>query len=229
MNKIIKVLFVVITVASIYKYFDISSYLSLDYIKDQKEYFKDIYLNKPVFFIAIYSSLYVVSTALSIPGATILTLFAGFIFGTTTGTIIVSFASSLGATLAMLISRFFFRSYLENKFSDKIKIINDGIEKEGNFYLFAMRLVPVFPFFLINLLFGLTKIKLQNFFFISQIGMIAGTILYVYAGSQLATLENVNDIISVKFLLLFTAIGLLPILTKKILGYLRKGKEKASV
>jgi len=225
-SKIIKIFIAAFIIISIYLYFDISQYLSLEYVKSQKDYFKNIYLNNTLIFITIYFSIYVISTALSIPGATILTLFAGFIFGTLWGTIIASFASTLGATFSMLISRYFFRSYLESKFSEKIKVINEGIEKEGNFYLFAMRLVPIFPFFVINLLFGLTKAKISNFFFISQIGMLAGTILYVYAGNRLSQIDSLNDIISIDFLLLFTAIGILPIITKKILEIIRNKKVK---
>ena len=143
-----------------------------------------------------YGLIYVLATSLSLPGAAILTLAGGALFGLWTGILTVSFASTIGATLACAVSRFILRDWVQTKFGEKIKAVNDGIEKEGAFYLFTLRLVPIFPFWLINLVMGLTKMPLRKFFWVSQVGMLPGTIVYVNAGRELAKIESLSGILS---------------------------------
>ncbi len=148
-----------------------------------------------------------------------LTLAGGGLFGIIVGTVAVSFASTIGATLACLVSRFLLRDWVQNKFSDRLTTINNGIEKEGAFYLFSLRLVPIFPFFVINLVMGLTRMSLFTFFWVSQIGMLAGTIVYVNAGKELAKIDSLSGILSPGLLISFVVLGLFPITVKKILGF----------
>ncbi len=160
-------------------------------------------------------------TGLSLPGAALMTLVAGAVFGLLWGTVIVSFASSLGATLAFLASRFLLRDAIQGRFGDKLRAINAGVEKEGAFYLFTLRLVPAFPFFVINLVMGLTPMKTRTFYWVSQVGMLAGTLVYVNAGTQLARLESVKGILSPGLLASFAALGLFPLVAKKIVDTVR--------
>ncbi len=161
---------------------------------------------------------YVAVTALSIPGAAVMTLIAGALFGLTTGTIIVSFASTIGATLAFLFARFLLRDYVERHFSSMAERIATGIKKDGAYYLFTLRLVPVFPFFIINLALGLTRLKTWTFAWVSQIGMLAGTLVFVNAGTQISRITNMADIASPQLLGSFVLLGIFPLLTKKIVG-----------
>ncbi|MDQ3495898.1 MAG: FAD-dependent oxidoreductase [Pseudomonadota bacterium] len=171
-----------------------------------------------------FGALYIVVTALSLPGATVLTLFAGAVFGLWQGLLIASFASSIGATLAMLASRYIFRDSVRGRFGKRLKRIDDGIEREGGFYLFALRLVPVFPFFVINLAMGLTAIRAWTFYWVSQLGMLAGTFVYVNAGRELGQLESLSGILSPGLLAAFAALGLLPLVARKLLDWLRARK-----
>jgi len=198
--------------------YDLQQYLTLGYVKSQQANLNDYYQSHVLITILVYLLVYVASTALSIPGATVLTLFGGALFGWVHGTIIISFASTIGATLAFLASRFLLRDFIQKKFGDKLKIINEGVEKEGEFYLFTLRLVPVFPFFLINLTMGLTPIKLLKFFFVSQIGMFPGTIVYVFAGTQLAEIASLQGIFSPGLIIAFAILGLFPLITKKLIN-----------
>ncbi len=161
---------------------------------------------------------YIALTALSIPGAAVMTLIAGALFGLTTGTIIVSFASTIGATLAFLFARFLLRDYIERHFSSMAERIATGIKKDGAYYLFTLRLVPVFPFFIINLALGLTRLKTWTFAWVSQIGMLAGTLVFVNAGTQISRITNMADIASPRLLGSFVLLGIFPLLTKKIVG-----------
>ena len=171
-----------------------------------------------------YFLLYVLATALSLPGALVLTLAGGAIFGFVQGFVLVSFASTVGATLAFLAARYVLRDWVQQRFGEKLKPMNDGIEKEGAYYLFTLRLVPVFPFFLINLLMGLTKMRTLTYYWVSQIGMLAGTVIYVNAGTQLATIDSLKGIVSPPILLSLAALGLFPLITKKILDIFKKNK-----
>lgn len=204
--------------------FDLSQYLNFAYLKENQLRFIDYYQANPLLIAGTFFVLYVVSTALSIPGATLLTLLGGAIFGFANGLLIISFASTIGATLAFLVSRFLLRDTLESRFSSQLKKINQGIEKEGAFYLFSLRLVPLFPFFLINLLMGLTRIKTWTYYWVSQIGMLLGTMVYVNAGTQLGQLESASGILSPQLLLSFTLLGIFPLLAKKIIAQIKARK-----
>ena len=181
-----------------------------------------------------FAGLYIVVTALSLPGATLLTLFAGALFGLWRGVLIASFSASIGATLAMLVSRYLLRDSVRKRFGDRLKRIDAGIEREGGFYLFALRLVPLLPFFVINLAMGLTGIRAWTFYWVSQLGMLAGTFVYVNAGRELGQLQSLSGILSWRLLLAFVALGLLPLIARKVLDGLRarrvyKGWNKPKV
>ena len=201
--------------------FDLGRFFTLEYVQSQREAFTDYYNAHQALTIALYFVVYVAVTALSLPGAAIMTLAGGAIFGLLTGTVVVSFASTIGATLAFLVSRFLLRDLVQEKFGEKLRAVNEGIEKEGAFYLFTLRLIPVFPFFVINLVMGLTPIKARQFFLVSQVGMLAGTIVYVNAGSQLASLQSLSGILSPSLLLSFAALGLFPLIAKKLVGFVK--------
>ena len=198
--------------------------MNFEYLKSRQADFQFFYSSNQLSTILAYFLIYVVMAALSLPGAAILTLAGGAIFGLIKGTIVVSFASSLGATLAFLVSRYVLREAIQNKFSNKLKTINAGVEKEGAFYLFTLRLIPVFPFFVINLVFGLTRIHVGTFYAVSQVGMLAGTLVYVNAGTQLSKLESPAGILSPELLLSFILLGVFPIIVKKILEYFKSRK-----
>ena len=216
------VAFLVLSFVACFFYFDLSQYLNFEYLQQKQSSFQSYQQANPILSIAIYMIVYVLVTAFSLPGAAILTLFAGALFGVVMGTIIVSFASTTGATLAFLVSRFILRDIVQAKFGDKLKVINEGIEREGMFYLFTLRLIPVVPFFIINLVMGLTPIKTVQFFFVSQVGMILGTIVYVNAGTELSKLESLSGVLSPKLILSFVLLGVFPLLAKKLMGILKK-------
>lgn len=205
-------------------HYDLSQYLTLDFIKQNKINFQQFYSQNQLMTLIIFFSLYVLTTGLSLPGAAVLTLAAGALFGLTIGTLIVSFASTMGATLAFLSSRFLLRNYVEQKFKKYIDPINAGIIKDGAFYLFTLRLIPLFPFFVINLVMGITKIKIWTYFFISQIGMLAGTIVYVNAGLQLGNINSLGSILSFNLMGSFALLGLFPLVAKKIVSILKNKK-----
>ena len=197
-------------------------YLTLDNIQsnlDQLQNWRDEHL---LFASLAFFVVYVLATAFSVPGATILTLAGGAIFGLAWGLTLISFASTLGATIAFLLSRFLFRDWVQSRFQQRLKTINQGVEKEGGFYLFTLRLVPVFPFFLINLLMGLTPIRTWTFYWVSQVGMLAGTAVYVNAGTQLAQLKSLSDVLSPSLLLSFVLLGVFPWIAKGLLNKLKK-------
>lgn len=225
-NLIKKILIIVIIISLIAAFFllDLNQYLTLSYLKQSKDKFENLYTEQTVLVIAVYMIIYIVTTALSLPGATVLTIAGGAMFGLMTGVIIVSFASTIGATLACFVSRYLLRDWIQNKFGDRLSIINEGIENEGSFYLFTMRLIPMIPFFMINLLMGLTRMPLLTFFWVSQVGMLAGTIVYVNAGNELGKIESLSGILSPTLILSFVLIGIFPILTKKLLDYYKSKK-----
>ena len=199
-------------------FFDFKSLFELDYLKSRQAAIDDIYRSSPLILASAFFLIYVAVTGLSLPGATIMTLAAGAIFGLIWGTVIVSFASSFGATLAFLTSRFVLRDSVQTRFGDKLKAINAGIGKDGAFYLFTLRLVPAFPFFVINLVMGLTPIKTRTFYWVSQLGMLAGTIVYVNAGTQIAKIESASGILSPTLFASFTLLGIFPLLARKIVS-----------
>lgn len=199
----------------IFFYLGINEYINLDYLKSQQASLSRYQHEKPFHTGLAFLCVYIIITALSLPGAAVLTLAGGAIFGLFNGVLLASIASTTGATLAFIGARFLFRNMIQKKFSDKLGIINKGIEKDGGLYLFTLRLVPVFPFFMINLLMGLSPIRLLTFFLVSQIGMLPGTIVYVYAGVQLGKINTLKDVLSHELILSFTLLGLLPLLSKK--------------
>jgi len=168
-----------------------------------------------------FMAAYIAATALSLPGAAVLTLAAGALFGLAWGTLIVSFASSIGALLAFLVSRYLLRDVVQQRFGQRLQAINEGIARDGAFYLFTLRLVPIFPFFLVNLLMGLTPMRAARFYWVSQIGMLAGTVVYVNAGTQLARMDSLAGILSPGFVLAAALLGIFPLLAKKVLGWVQ--------
>ena len=196
-------------------------YFSLDYIKGAQADFAALYAQRPVQVVAVFFAAYVGVTALSLPGAAIMTLLAGAIFGLMAGTLIVSFASSLGATLAMLFARYVLRDSVKTRFGARLADIDKGVEREGAFYLFTLRLVPVFPFFVINLLMGLTKMKAATFYLVSQLGMLAGTVVFVYAGTQLAQISSLKGIVSPGLATALVLLGVFPLLAKKLIDAIK--------
>jgi pyruvate/2-oxoglutarate dehydrogenase complex dihydrolipoamide dehydrogenase (E3) component/uncharacterized membrane protein YdjX (TVP38/TMEM64 family) len=207
--------------------FDLGQYFSVAYLKSQQAAMDALYRAKPLQTVGAFFLLYVLVTGLSLPGATILTLAAGAVFGLLWGTVIVSFASTIGATLAFLASRFLLRDTIQAKFGDKLKTINAGIDKDGAFYLFTLRLVPALPFFVINLAMGLTSIKTRTFYWVSQVGMLAGTIVYVNAGTQIAQIESAAGILSPALIASFTLLGIFPFIAKKIVSTVKARKVYA--
>ena len=202
-------------------YFDGQQYLTLDMLKSQQARIAAYRDAHPASAIAVYGLVYIAVTGLSLPGATVLTLAGGAIFGLLWGTVIVSFASSIGATLAFLAARFLFRDSVQARFGDRLKTIEEGIARDGAFYLFTLRLVPLFPFFMINLLMGLTSLKTLTFYGVSQLGMLAGTLVYVNAGTQLAKIESLSGILSPILVGSFVLLGVFPLVAKKIVEEFR--------
>jgi len=227
MKKIILVAVLAALVGAFFV-FDLGQYLTLEAIKEQQGALQAYYLENQVLTIVIFFLVYVAVTGLSLPGAALLTLAGGGIFGLVTGTIIISFASSIGATLAFLFSRFLIGDYVQNKFGDKLNAINEGVDKDGPFYLFTLRLVPVFPFFVINLVMGLTKIKTVTFYWVSQLGMLAGTAVYVNAGTELAKLDSLKGILSPSLIFSFVLLGVFPIIAKKLVELLKRNQANNS-
>jgi len=202
--------------------FDLKQYLSLDFFQASRARIDAFHAAHPWQTAAAFFLLYVAVTALSLPGAAIMTLAAGAIFGVVTGTVLVSFASSIGATLAFLVSRFLLRGLVRRRVGARMQAIDDGVAKEGAFYLFALRLVPIFPFWLINLAMGLTAIRGWTFYWVSQLGMLAGTVVYVYAGTQLGQFR-----ISAGLIFAFVLLGIFPLVAKKVLDAIKKRKVYA--
>lgn len=222
-----KKLFIVIGIALLVAVFFLSGfdqYLTLQSIKSSQNQISLWQAEHPLLLAAIFLLAYIFVTALSLPGAAVMTLAAGAFFGLLWGTVIVSFASSIGATLAFLTARYVLRDSVQNRFPDRLAAINAGIEKDGAFYLFTLRLVPLFPFFLINLLMGLTRIRPWTFYWVSQVGMFAGTLVYVNAGTQLANITGLSGILSAPLLFSFVLLGMFPLLAKKILNIIQQKK-----
>jgi uncharacterized membrane protein YdjX (TVP38/TMEM64 family) len=197
-GKAAKVVLVILIAALVGAFFvfDLGSYLTLDYLKARQHDFQQFYASHRALTLGAYFLIYVVVTALSLPGAAIMTLAGGALFGFLPALIVVSFASTIGATLAFLVSRFLLRDWVQARFGERLRAINAGVEKEGAFYLFTLRLVPIFPFFIINLAMGLTPLRTLTFYWISQLGMLPGTAVYVNAGTQLGQIESLSGILS---------------------------------
>ncbi|MFT6778797.1 MAG: pyruvate/2-oxoglutarate dehydrogenase complex dihydrolipoamide dehydrogenase (E3) component [Paraglaciecola sp.] len=213
---------IIISLIGVFFVFDLGQHLTLDSLKSNQQQLADfIQLNWLQAFMG-YFLLYIVVTALSLPGAAILTLGAGALFGLGWGLLLASFASTIGATFAFLVSRFLLRNWVETTFSNKIKAIDEGITKDGAFYLLSLRMVPLFPFFVINLVMGITSIKTLTYYWVSQVGMLMGTIVFVNAGTQLVEINTLSDIVSADLLLSFALLGLFPLIAKFILNRLKQ-------
>jgi uncharacterized membrane protein YdjX (TVP38/TMEM64 family) len=200
--------------------FDIDQWLTLERFKAEYARLIGYRDAHPLLITLAYAGIYIAVTGLSLPGATVLTLAGGALFGLVWGTLIVSFASSIGATLAFLAARFLFRDTVKSRFGDRLAAIDAGLAKDGPYYLFTLRLVPLFPFFVINLAMGLTAIKTFTFYWVSQLGMLAGTVVYVNAGTQLAKIDSLSGILSPPLVGAFVLLGLFPLVAKKIVEVL---------
>ncbi|MFZ1575641.1 MAG: FAD-dependent oxidoreductase, partial [Chromatiaceae bacterium] len=204
--------------------FDLDRLLTLDALKAGQATFAAWYEASPWRVAGAYLLVYVAVTALSLPGAAVMTLAGGALFGLWVGTLLVSFASSIGATLAFLVSRWLLRDWVQARYGERLVAVNAGMAKDGAFYLFTLRLVPVFPFFVINLLMGLTPIKTRTFYWVSQLGMLAGTLVYVNAGTQLARLDSLSGILSPGLVASFALLGVFPLLAKRLVALVQARK-----
>ena len=213
-KKIIIFLFLFLIIVIVgFNYDDV---LSLQTIKQRYQELQSLIDAKPFFYYFIFFIIYIVVTALALPISLLKTLLAGALFGLLPGVILTSFASTIGSTLCFLLSRYLFKDYVQGKYQKYLGKINQGIKEEGLLYLLFLRLSPIFPFFVINLTFGLTHMKWTNFYWISQLGMLPATILFVNAGVQLSQINDVKDILTLNIIISFSALGLLPIITKRI-------------
>jgi len=220
-GKVALLAFLVSAIAAFF-IFDLGAYLTLENLKARQSDLAMLVDNRPLAIIGAFFLLYVATTALSLPGAVILTLAAGAIFGLWLGTVIVSFASAIGASLAFLSSRYLLRDWVKSRFGQRVAAIDRGIAKEGALYLLTLRLIPAFPFFLINLAMGLTTMRLATFYAVSQIGMLPGTIVFVNAGTQLAMIDSTSDILSPTLIGSFVLLGLFPLIAKSIVGLIKR-------
>jgi len=223
-NQIIKSFIIIFFLASIMVgfFFDFGQYLSFETIKEQHEKLILLIESNFIFYFILFFFIYIIVTAFALPFAAIKTVLAGALFGLIPGVILTSFASSIGSTLCFLMSRFVLRDFVQNKYSKYLDKINKGIKEDGIYYLFFLRLSPIFPFFIINLVFGLTKMKTMTFYVISQIGMLIGTVVFVNAGVQLSKISSMSDILSFNLILSFILIGLVPLIIKKLIQIIKK-------
>mgnify|MGYP006423830631 CR=1 FL=1 len=219
-----KILMIAVIIAAIVAFFalDLGQYLSLDYFKSQQAAIDRFFQDNPFLTVGIYAAIYIAVTALSLPGAAVMTLVGGAIFGLLWGTIIVSFASTIGATLAFLVARFLFKDAVQRRFGESLRAVNAGVERDGALYLFMLRLVPAFPFFVINLVMALTPIRTLTFFVVSQLGMLAGTVVYVNAGTQIAQLDSLGGILSPELIGAFVLLGIFPLIAKAIVRVIKQ-------
>lgn len=206
--------------------FDLGQYLTLDYLKSRQADFRMYYDENPVFMLGAFFIIYVLVTALSLPGAAIMSLAGAALYGFIPALVVVSFASSIGATLACAASRYVLGHWVQKKFGERIEPVNRGVEREGPFYLFTLRLVPIFPFFVINLVFGLTKMRLWTFYWVSQLGMLPGTAVYVNAGTQLGQIQKAGEIFTWEIILSFALLGIFPLAAKKVVAFARSKSGK---
>ena len=223
-NQIIKSFIIIFFLLSMMAgfFFDIGQYLSFETIKEQHEKLILLIDSNFIFYFILFFFIYIIVTAFALPFAAIKTVLAGALFGLIPGVILTSFASSIGSTLCFLMSRFVLRDFVQNKYSKYLDKINKGIKEDGIYYLFFLRLSPIFPFFIINLVFGLTKMKTMTFYIISQIGMLIGTVVFVNAGVQLSKISSMSDILSFNLILSFILIGLVPLIIKKLIQIIKK-------
>ncbi len=221
-------LIVVAALIAVFFVFDLGQYANLDYLKSVHADVLAEVGEHPLRSSLIYFFGYVLVTGLSLPGAAVMTLAGGAVFGLVWGLALVSFASSLGATIAMLISRTLLGNWVQERYGEQLASINAGLEKDGAFYLFSLRMVPLFPFFVINLVMGLTPLPAWRFYWVSQIGMLAGTVVFVFAGTQLAEVESLGDVLSPGLIFAFSLLGLFPLLARKSLQALERARSRSA-
>jgi uncharacterized membrane protein YdjX (TVP38/TMEM64 family) len=224
-NKWIILAMIVGAVAAV-RVFHLDQYLTLAFFKGSLDRFKALYADNRAAVLGAYFIAYVLTAALSLPGSAPLGMLGGALFGFWSATLVVSFASTIGATLACLVSRFLLRDWIQNRFGEKIARVNEGIEQEGTFYLFSLRLIPVFPFWMINLVMGLTKMSLLKFYWVSQAGMLPGTMVFVNAGKELAKIDSLKGVFSPGLIVSFALIGILPVAVKKAVDFFRSRMHK---
>ena len=226
-TKFIKIglLLVLIAVIAAFIALDVKQYATLDYIKSQQASMLDYYQQHTFLVLVFFALAYVLVTAFSLPVATPMTLFGGALFGFSTGFVVISFASTVGATLAFLMARFLLKDSLQKKYGQHLTKVNDGFAREGAFYLFALRLVPAVPFFVVNILMGLLPIKVRTFYWVSQLGMLPATAVYVDAGTEISKISSLADIASPSSGIALTLLGLFPIVAKKTLSLLRSTQK----
>ena len=224
-----KIVILALVVLGIVAFFalDLGRYFNLAFLRDSQASFATLYQQHPALVSLGFFAVYVATTALSLPGAAILTLAAGAVFGLAWGIVVVSFASTVGATLAMLAARTVLRETMEQRFAKMLADVNRGIAREGAFYLFTLRLIPAIPFFVLNLVMGLTRIRTWTFFWVSQLGMFAGTVVYVYAGTEIASIDSLRSILSPGLIGAFVLLGVFPLATKRIVDAVRRQKVYA--
>ncbi len=204
---------------------DLDRYLDLEFLKQSHERAVTLVHAHPVMATAGFFLVYVLVTAVSLPGAAVLTLASGALFGLLWGLVLVSFASSVGATAAMLIARRVLGEDVQRRFARQLTSVNRGFEREGGFYLFSIRMVPLFPFFVVNLVMGLTSISVWTYYWVSQVAMLPGTLVYVFAGTQLAAVERMADVLSPGMIVALSLLGLFPLLTRKLIGWIRRARR----
>lgn len=225
-----RILIVVAALALIAVGYYFRDYLTLEFLAEREVQLREYQKSNPILVLILGFILYVVVTGLSLPGATVLTLTYGWYFGFWKTLVLVSFASTAGATLAFLLSRYLFRNAIQNKFGERLKSFNENLDRDGAFYLFTLRLIPAVPFFVINVVMGLTQMKTWTYWWVSQIGMLAGTAVYVYAGSSVPMLgelaeRGLSGILSPQLLVAFILLGLFPLVARKIMQYATKDKS----
>lgn len=218
----------VLAVVALYVLLDLGRYLELAYLKSIHERAVALVHAWPVTATVTFFAAYVLVTAVSLPGATVMTLAAGALFGLPWGLAVVSFASSVGATLAMLIARRLLGDYVQRRFARQLASVNRGFERDGGFYLFSIRMVPLFPFFVVNLVMGLTPISTWTYYWVSQVGMLPATLVYVFAGTQLAGVEKVSDVLSPGLIAALSLLGLFPLLARKLVDWIRRARQRVA-
>ncbi len=228
MKKKIVLISLILCLVALYFILGIEDYFTLGYIKESQERLYALYTGDPFRFIGGFCLIYIIVVSLNLPGAAVLGLAAGAIFGVVKGTVIISFISSISATAGCFIARYIFRDFIVKKFPEKIARVNRGVESEGGYYLLTLRLIPLFPFFITNMAMGLTAMPFWKFYAVSQLGMLPGTILFVNAGSELGKIHSVSEIISPSILVSLVLIGILPVIGKKILLLIKAKREKNS-
>ncbi len=224
MKKKIIIVFIIIILIAASWIFHLDEYFSLSYLKESRNNFELMYSEHRIAVITGYMAAYIIITAVFLPGSTVMGLAAGAFFGLSTGTVAASFASSIGATLACCVSRFILRDWIQSKFSEKLKTVNEGIAKEGKFYLFTLRVIPIFPFLLINFVMGLTKMPLKTYYWVSQIGMLPATFILVNAGHELGKIDSLWGVFSPGLVLSLALLGVFPMIAHRLMVLYRSKK-----